>query len=61
MFGFINKLVKTGMDIIELPVAAVKDVITMGGVLNDENEPYTVQKLKDIGKDYQEAKEKLDE
>jgi len=61
MFGFINKLVKTGMDIIELPVAAVKDVLTLGGSITDQDKPYTAQKLEDIGIDYEEAKEKLDD
>jgi hypothetical protein len=60
MFGFINKLVKTGLDLVETPIAVVKDIATMGGSLTDQDEPYTIQKLKEAGEDYDAAKAELD-
>lgn len=60
MFGFINKLIKTGLDLAETPIAVVKDIATMGGALTDQDEPYTVQKLKEAGEDYDAAKAELD-
>lgn len=60
MLGFINKLVKAGMDLAETPVAVLKDVVTMGGALTDQDKPYTIQKLEDVGKDWDAAKEELD-
>lgn len=60
MFGFIGKLVKTGMDLIETPVTVVKDIATMGGALTDQEKPYTIQKLEEAGKDWDEAKKELD-
>jgi hypothetical protein len=60
MFGFINKLVKTGMELVETPIAIVKDIATMGGALTDQDKPYTLQKLEDAGEAYDEAKAELD-
>lgn len=60
MFGFVNKLVKAGMDLVELPVAVVKDTLTLGGSITDQDEPYTIQKLKEVGEDYDAAKAELD-
>ena len=59
--GFFGSLLKTAMDIVETPVAIVKDVATMGGALTDQDEPYTIQKLKEAGKDWDKAKDSLDE
>jgi hypothetical protein len=59
--GFFGKLTKTLLTVVETPVAIVKDVVTLGGAIEDEDEPYTVQKLKEIGKNYEEMKESLDE
>ena len=39
------------------PVEVVKDVATLGGVLTDEEEPYTVQRLKKAQKKLDEALE----
>lgn len=57
--GFFGKLIKAGIDTVSIPVAIVKDVATMGGVLTDQRRPYTIKKLKDIGDDIQEAKDEL--
>jgi hypothetical protein len=57
--GLLGSLLKTVVEVVELPVAAIKDVASMGGVLTDQEEPYTVQKLEDIGKDVKEVKDEL--
>lgn len=59
--GFFGKLGKLGLDLVELPVAVVKDVATLGGSLTDKNRPYTSQKLEDIQDDYDEMKDALDD
>lgn len=57
--GFFGNLTKMVMDIVETPVAIVKDVATMGGVLTDQDKPYTIQKLEDAGKDWDAARDSL--
>lgn len=46
--GLFGALVRTAVNVVSLPVAVVKDVATLGGVCTGEDEPYTVQKLKQI-------------
>lgn len=48
MFG---KLLQVATDVITLPVSLGVDVVTMGGALVDRDEPYTVSKVKRLGKD----------
>jgi hypothetical protein len=38
-------------DVIKMPLAIAKDVVTFGGVLIDEEEPETLKTLKKIDKD----------
>lgn len=45
MFG---KLLRTAYDTATLPVAAAADFVTLGGVLTDREEPYTIEKAKRI-------------
>jgi hypothetical protein len=45
------KLFKLIEDVVKLPVAVVKDTITLGGTLNGDNEPQTLKTLKDIDED----------
>lgn len=44
-------LLGTVIDVASLPVAVIKDTATMCGALTDEDEPYTVTKVKDVCKD----------
>lgn len=47
LFG---QLVRTVVNTALVPVAVVKDVLTLGGIATEEDEPYTaqaLQKLKD--------------
>lgn len=48
MFG---KLLQVATDVVTLPVSAAVDVVTLGGALIDRDEPYTVSKVKRLGKD----------
>ncbi len=47
LFG---KLVKTFINVAELPVAVTKDILTLGGTVTEQDVPYTrqlVEKIKD--------------
>ena len=57
--GFLSKMLKAGIDTLELPIAVVKDVATLGGSIIGKNETYTGRKLKDIGEDIDDAKDEL--
>jgi hypothetical protein len=41
MFGILNSIVKAAAVVIDVPVAVVSDVVTLGGALNDKNKTYT--------------------
>ena len=45
LFG---QFVATVINVATIPVAVVKDVVTLGGVSTDQNESYIVQKLREI-------------
>ena len=59
--GLFGKLLKTTLDVVTLPVDIVKDVATMGGVLTDENKPYTAQKFERLGDDLEEVRDEVDD
>jgi hypothetical protein len=48
LFG---KIVATMVNVATLPVAAVKDVVTLGGAATERRESYTAEKLKEIKDD----------
>lgn len=50
LFGAI---VKTVVNIVTLPVAVVKDVVTLGNIASGD-EPYTIQKIEQIKKEANE-------
>lgn len=57
-----SKLIKTAIDTVQLPIAVIKDIATLGGVVNDGhysngNRTYTGKKLNDIGNDVEEIKD----
>lgn len=45
------KLLQVALDVVTLPVSTAVDVVTLGGALVDRDEPYTVSKVKRLGKD----------
>lgn len=58
LFG---KLLKTGFDVATSPVEVVKDIATLGGVLTDQKEPYTVKRLKRLSDDAEEVRDAVDD
>jgi len=58
--GLFGKLIKLSLDVVETPIAVVKDVVTLGGAINDKNQPYTLDKIEDISDNYQKIKNELD-
>lgn len=61
-FGsFLSGVVRAVVDTALLPVEVAKDVVTIGGALADEREPYTLQRLKKVGRDLDSLPERIDE
>lgn len=58
--GFFGSFGKLVMDIVETPIAIVKDVSTLGGTLT-ESDSYTGKKLEDISDDWSGMEESLDD
>lgn len=50
-----DKLLKAAIGTVLLPVEIVKDVATMGAELTDERGSYTGRRLKNIGKNIDQA------
>lgn len=55
MFGILKSLAKAATAVVDIPVAVVADVVTLGGALSDKNNSYTsdaagrlVQNVKDM-------------
>lgn len=48
LFG---KLVKTAVNVAEIPLAVAKDVLTLGGVATGEDQTYTRQLVEKIKED----------
>jgi hypothetical protein len=48
--GFFSKLTSTVVQIALLPVEAAKDGLTLFGAVTDQREPYTIQRLKKLGR-----------
>jgi len=57
----LGKLFSAAVDVVTLPVSAAVDVVTLGGALVDRDEPYTVTKVRRLGKDAGNVIEKLAE
>lgn len=50
MFGIFNDVVKVAASVVALPVAAGLDVVTGLGMVTDQDKPYTVQQIEQLGK-----------
>ena len=48
MFGMLESLAKAAVSVVTVPVSVVADVVTLGGSLNDQDEPYTAKALGDL-------------
>lgn len=51
--GLIRQLFKTTFDLATMPIDVVKDLATMGGILTDQDQPYTIRKIQTLDKDIQ--------
>lgn len=47
--SFFKSLASVVVQTVLLPVEAVKDVVTMGGAMTEQDTPYTLQRLNKIG------------
>jgi hypothetical protein len=59
--GLLCKLLKTTIDVVTLPIDVVKDITTLGGILTDENKPYTSQKFEKLNDDLEGLSDEIDE
>lgn len=59
--GLLGTLLKTGFDVVTAPIEVVKDVATLGGVLTDKEETYTMKRLKRLASDAEEVRDELDD
>lgn len=59
--GIFGSLLKTTLDIATSPIDIAKDVLTLGGTITDENEPYTVQKMKRLNRDIEDIIDDVDD
>ncbi len=55
MFGMLESLAKAAVAVVTVPVAAVADVVTMGGVLTDKEGTYTGEAVSDAMKNLRDA------
>lgn len=59
--GLFGKITQGLIDIALTPVDIVRDVVTLGGVNTDQEEPYTVQKIKKLKDKAEDVYDSLDE
>ncbi len=55
MFGMLESLAKAAVAVVIVPVAAVADVVTLGGVLTDKNSTYTGAAVSDVMQNLKDA------
>ena len=56
MFGMLGSLTKAVVGaVVETPLAAAADIVTMGGALTDKDEPYTSTALKKVVENVEDA------
>ena len=51
----LGKLFRAVVDVALIPVAVVKDAVTLGGQITDQEKCYTAQKIDDIEEDLDEV------
>lgn len=57
--GLFGKLLKTGIDLVTLPIDVVKDTVTMGGAATEE-ESAIKKKLERLAEDVEEIRDEAD-
>ena len=55
MFGMLESLAKAAVAVVTVPVAAVADVVTLGGVLTDKDSTYTGEAVSDAMQNLKDA------
>lgn len=55
MFGILDNLARAAIGVVTLPLEVASDVVTMGGAMTDQSEPYTSKRLKQIGENLEKA------
>lgn len=53
MFGMLTSLIKSSAAVVTVPVAIAADIVTLGGVFTDREEPYTAEAVSDFVKNVQ--------
>jgi len=59
--GLFGKITKSLIDAVLTPVDIAKDIATLGGINTDQEEPYTVQKIKKLKDEAEDIYDSLDE
>lgn len=59
--SFFGKILQSVVDVAVTPVEVVKDCATMGGLLTDQKEAYTVQRIRKLAKHLDESYDELGE
>lgn len=57
MFSFIENVAKAAVGVASLPVALAADVVTMGGVLTDREQPYVASTAEKVIENLEKAAE----
>lgn len=55
MFGLLESVAKAAVSVVEIPVAVVADVVTLGGVCTDQDQPYTATAVEHLVENVQNA------
>lgn len=55
MFGILKDVTKAALGIVFSPVSIAADICTMGGALTDRDEPYTVESMRSVMRNLQNA------
>jgi hypothetical protein len=55
MFGMLESLTKSVINVVTTPVAVVADVVTLGGTLTDRRESYTEESLRKAKENFDDA------
>ena len=58
--GLLGSLLKTTIHIVTTPVEIAKDMVTMGGVLTDQDKPYTAQRAAKLKRDIEDVDDDVD-
>ncbi len=59
--GIFSKIAKAGIRTVQLPVSVVKDVVTGGGLLTDEDEAYTKTNAEKVLEALDELSDEIDD